>query len=547
MSAIPGVGQVAGPALFTAMGAGEAADRAVQAGASDEDVAHAALLGVGAGATDILPVEMLLGRIPPPGRRVIGQLVKRFGGKRVARAAGRIGVQGLVEATQEGGQQAFQNLIAREVHSPEQAIAEGVEEGAGIGGIVGGIAQLTREGVLGVVGRRSRSTRGERARAVNEVPPLTEEDHASPIPDDLIREGREKVADDAAAGHASEFLKVEGLPGVGQPVRIVQGASEAVEGVVSDAWSDDRPGMTIESVHGDALNFYLDELRQAGATVTGLPMPASEAELVNAREQSAEERRKTEEQTVEAAVKADRETMEEARDVGPSDTAPEVAPAVASPRGEREAVAPVAPEDSDAGYCPMLRLKSRRGPRPGWRRLRHAWWHRKTCGLSVWSLQHPEEARDVGPSEVLQPEVAPAVCRHPGGERDVGRSGCAEEATEAVTARCCAKSRRGPRPGWRPEARMVPHRKTETARAGRCGTRTRNRCAEEAAPTVTPTETGTVPVESAVEVPPRDARLVTPGAPPSAGTVPPESAAQVLPEDFASSAFTPRAAAPVDT
>ena len=72
-----------------------------------------------------------------------------FGGERVARALGSIGGQGVIEAVQDGGQQALQNLIAREVYNPEQAIIEGVEHGAGIGGIVGGLAGMTREGILG--------------------------------------------------------------------------------------------------------------------------------------------------------------------------------------------------------------------------------------------------------------------------------------------------------------------------------------------------------------------------------------------------------------
>ena len=154
----PVAGPIVGGALFSAMGAGEAADRAVQAGATDEDIVRAAAMGLGAGATDTLPAEMLLRRLPLPGVPIIAEAVKRFGGERVVRAIGRIGMQATVEAAQEGGQQALQNLIAREVHSPETVIMEGVEGGAGVGGIVGGVAGLAREGLTGFGRRRGQGT-----------------------------------------------------------------------------------------------------------------------------------------------------------------------------------------------------------------------------------------------------------------------------------------------------------------------------------------------------------------------------------------------------
>ena len=290
VSAIPGIGPLAGPALFTTMGAGEAADRAIAAGASDEDIVRAAGLGLGAGATDVLPVEILLGRLPVPGMRAIAEMSKRLGGKRVARALGRIGAQGAIEAAQEGGQQALQNLIAREIHSPEQAIMEGVEEGATVGEIVGNIAGASREVILGIANRRSRSRRGTRAAAVNEVPPLSQEDRASPIPDDIIQEGRERVADAGATEQVDAFLGEGNYPQVGQPVRIVRGR-EVFEGVVTDGWQGEDPGMSVEALDGTQSSMStFGELELAGATIDGLPMPAEEATVEQRRGEVAQER-----------------------------------------------------------------------------------------------------------------------------------------------------------------------------------------------------------------------------------------------------------------
>ena len=78
-AALPG-GLITSTALFTSMGAGEAADRAVDAGASDLDISRSASMGLAAGATDVLPVEVLIGRLPIPGAAAIAHAVKKYGG-----------------------------------------------------------------------------------------------------------------------------------------------------------------------------------------------------------------------------------------------------------------------------------------------------------------------------------------------------------------------------------------------------------------------------------------------------------------------------------
>ena len=298
---VPGVGAGLSTTFFTAMGMGEAADRAVAAGATDEQIIQAAGYGAGPGATDIIPAEMLLGRIP--GANVIAQAAKRFGGKRVMQALGRIGNQAIVESVQEGGQQVLQNLIAREVHSPETQALEGVVENSGIGGIVGGIAGLGREGVHAIAGRRSRSARGERARAVREVPPPSPEDEASPIATANIVEGRERIADSQATENANKWLAASGLPQVGQPIRVTRGR-ETMEGVVTDAWQGDDPGITVEAPDGELLDATLAELQTMGAELQTLPMPAPRAEIEKAARDIASDA----EQVRQAAAQAAQET-----------------------------------------------------------------------------------------------------------------------------------------------------------------------------------------------------------------------------------------------
>ena len=289
---VPGVGSGLSTAFFTAMGSGEAADRAVAAGATDEQIIQAAGLGAGAGATDILPAEMLLGRIP--GANVVANAVRRYGGKRTMQALGRISNQALVESVQEGGQQTLQNLIAQEVYNPEQQLLEGVVENAGIGGIVGGIAGLGREGVYTLATRRSGSARGNRARAVREVPPPSPADEASPIPTGDIIEGRERIADAEATVGANKWLATEGLPEIGQPVRIVRGR-DAVEGVVSDAWQGDDPGLTVRAVDGTETDMSLAQMQAMGARLTTLPMPAPRDEIARKAQEIAQDAERVQE------------------------------------------------------------------------------------------------------------------------------------------------------------------------------------------------------------------------------------------------------------
>lgn len=138
-------GPVAAGAVFTAAGSGEAAQRAIafdkaekaagRPGLTQEQIITAGFLGIGPGATDILPVETLLGglKVPTPFR------------KPLARAIARIGGQAFIEGVQEGGQQFLQNLIARETYDPDQPLGEGVgvntAAGAGVGGIAQGIVE----------------------------------------------------------------------------------------------------------------------------------------------------------------------------------------------------------------------------------------------------------------------------------------------------------------------------------------------------------------------------------------------------------------------
>lgn len=164
------LGPAAAGGLFAGAGTGEAVDRAIADGATEDEIIEAARLGLIPGLTDSVPVETLLGRIPIPG---VGRIKLPEGALGDAlEKVSDIGTQAFIEGVQEGGQEFLQNLIAREVYKPEQELLEGVPgasgEGFTVGGIVAGIRELMFPG---------------RQRGKVEIIPEGAEDQAAPAPE----------------------------------------------------------------------------------------------------------------------------------------------------------------------------------------------------------------------------------------------------------------------------------------------------------------------------------------------------------------------------
>lgn len=189
-SAIPGAGLLA----FTLAGSGEAVERAVRDGATEDQIIRAADLGAIPGLTDSLPVETLLGRIPVPGGKIIKVSSKALG--TALNAVRRIGWQAFIEGVQEGGQEFLQNLIAREVYKPDQDLTEGLPGSAGIGAGVGGIAQVVKEAVTLPFGRRRGGGAAQPpapAQPGAEAPPAPPAPGATPAPEPPPPSGREEL------------------------------------------------------------------------------------------------------------------------------------------------------------------------------------------------------------------------------------------------------------------------------------------------------------------------------------------------------------------
>lgn len=266
MSAGIAVSALTGPigagTMFTLSGAGEAAQRAVDemqnSGMSDDDIVRAARLGYVPGLTDSLPIETLLGRLPIPGGKFIKVPAGMLGS--ALKGVGRIGWQAFIEGVQEGGQQYLQNLIAREVYKPDQSLTEGLPGDAGIGAGVGGIAQVVKEGIGLLGGRRRGPTHLIR---------------------DAVREtDQAQVADQTAAGLADAMQRVQSSP-------LTERDPERMKALISDIAGENgsiyMPAAEVTRLYQDGIvtdqTFaewgVLDQMMEVRATGGDLIIPAA--------------------------------------------------------------------------------------------------------------------------------------------------------------------------------------------------------------------------------------------------------------------------------
>jgi hypothetical protein len=132
---IPG-GVVGKGLAFGAAGAGEARQRAKQAGATPEQISEATAQGIIPGLTDILPFHYLMGSL---GKTAITGLLSR--GVRMATTGG-------IEGATEWAQAVMQNAIAQG-YNPKQGLYEGASEEGAYGAGVGALAQGLMDMVFG--------------------------------------------------------------------------------------------------------------------------------------------------------------------------------------------------------------------------------------------------------------------------------------------------------------------------------------------------------------------------------------------------------------
>jgi hypothetical protein len=136
-----------GFALGIAANAGDAAQRAEAAGATEEDISTAAALGTIPGVVEFLPPFRIARRLRPflgkaadeLGEAISSRVANKVQQKVLSSRAGRVTGAAIEEGIQEAITEVGQNLIAKGVYDPEQGVFSGTGTAAGYGAGAGGI------------------------------------------------------------------------------------------------------------------------------------------------------------------------------------------------------------------------------------------------------------------------------------------------------------------------------------------------------------------------------------------------------------------------
>lgn len=186
-------GRVAARGLGVAAGAGESRQRAEQEEATEGERGVATALGIIPGMLEASPPIRILRRFG-----FADEAIQEVAG--LAPALKRIAKAGGEEALQEASSQVLQNLIAKGVYKPEEAVLGGVGEAAALGGgagaVIGAIADLA-------LGRRLRGAQPpseQQKEPPTTEPTVSEIEAAEEVP--LSPEAAKKLEKDIAAAYA---------------------------------------------------------------------------------------------------------------------------------------------------------------------------------------------------------------------------------------------------------------------------------------------------------------------------------------------------------
>jgi hypothetical protein len=161
----------AAAALGVGAAAGEASERAREAGATEEERSTSALLAAPVGLLEVTPLGRIAKALKMPvvgdtidnlSDTVVGGITDRIGAGAMREIGDRVGnaaATGGLEGAQEAAAEIAQNLIQQGVYDPEQEILGGVGEALAIGGGAGAIVQAL---VDTFAGRRARTPESER-------------------------------------------------------------------------------------------------------------------------------------------------------------------------------------------------------------------------------------------------------------------------------------------------------------------------------------------------------------------------------------------------
>jgi len=247
-------GLAAGAFTGITANAGEAAQRAEAAGATEEEISKAAALGTIPGALEMFGPARIVKRF----RKVLGknadEVAEELSGSIVRKISdaveraplGRVGKAAIDEGIQEAITEVGQNLISRGVYDPEQGTFTGTGEsfglGAGVGGLLQGIAEAILPGRQRGAARKAEKAAEEEAEeaqaATIEAEAAASEEAMAPV---LVDETRDMFPEERAAAEQIQgpeperLLDVEELADVTEEDPIQVEAEAAVQARYSEA------------------------------------------------------------------------------------------------------------------------------------------------------------------------------------------------------------------------------------------------------------------------------------------------------------------------
>lgn len=218
------------------------------------------------------------------GRMAI-DLAQKGAASLAGRTAGAMAGEGATEGAQGFIEYAGGSVGTKKGFDPAEAARQTAENALG-GVAIGGAFHLGHEGLEATAHGASRIREGVRQKAA--AVPLTPADQASPIPTDLIAEGKATLADAGAAPQADSILQKAGMPATGKRVQITMPDGRTQVGTVADAFTTalpgvgEAPGVNISLDDGQTLSEHIDTLRDAGVQIEELS-PLAEADAIDAQ------------------------------------------------------------------------------------------------------------------------------------------------------------------------------------------------------------------------------------------------------------------------
>lgn len=229
----------------------------------------------------------------------------KFGADRVIGTVGRnvltrTAKAGLAEGITEGVQSAIEyagGSVGTEEGFDASEAADQALAGAVVGGPMGAAMHGSVEGaratprIVRLAG--DKLTRRPLAPGIRETTAsqaaVTISDQSSPIPTDLIAEGKVDVADAAGKNAADDVLRAAGMPETGKRVSITMPDGTVRQGTVRDAFNTDAgelgtaAGIAVDLDDGSIFTEHFDTLADAGVRIQEAFDPTAEADAIDAQ------------------------------------------------------------------------------------------------------------------------------------------------------------------------------------------------------------------------------------------------------------------------